>query len=278
MRIEFNGDLVSIKSSNKLIINKDSNSVVCTSQIDKEKVIELNSKNLKLFVNDSVDIVELFSNCNDISYSLVVDENCSVNNTMILRENNYKISKKVEVLNGVSLNEILVDLNKNESNVSLNIDLNGEHIDCYNRVACIASGIRKNYDVRVNHNTPDSKSKLDNHGVATLNGELYFKATGTIAKNAINSSVLQNNKIILFDQESKGEIEPLLLIDNNDVSASHAAAVGKVDDNQIFYMCSRGINEANAKKMIALGYLVPVLEYIKDEDVKEEITKEIEKM
>ena len=90
--------------------------------------------------------------------------------------------------------------------------------------------------------------------------------------------MLQNNKIILFDKESKGDIEPLLLIDNNDLNASHAAAVGKVDDNQIFYLCSRGISESNAKKMIALGYLTPVLEYIKDEDVKKEVEQEIAKI
>ncbi|MBE6124427.1 MAG: SufD family Fe-S cluster assembly protein, partial [Erysipelotrichaceae bacterium] len=120
--------------------------------------------------------------------------------------------------------------------------------------------------------------KLDNHGVATLDGELYFKAIGSIVKNGMKSSMLQNNKIILFDDESKGEIKPLLLIDNNDVNASHAAAVGKVDDNQIFYLCSRGISETNAKKMIALGYLTPVLEYINDEIVKEEISNEIAKI
>ena len=70
----------------------------------------------------------------------------------------------------------------------------------------------------------------------------------------------------------------MLLIDNNDVNASHAAAVGKVDDNQIFYLSSRGISESNAKKMIALGYLTPVLEYINDEDVKKEISEQIANM
>ena len=278
MRLEFNGENVVITSSKNMVFNKEKNSIVVTSDASKEKTIKTTGNNLKIFINSSIDIVELFSACKDLTYSLVIDENCDVNNTMILRNNNEIINKNIESLKGVSLNEILIDLDINSSNVSMNIDLNGENIDCYNRVAAIAAGIVKKYDIRVNHNTPSSKSKLDNHGVATLNGELYFKATGSIVKNGYKSSMLQNNKIILFDKESKGDIEPLLLIDNNDVNASHAAAVGKVDDNQIFYLCSRGISESNAKKMIALGYLTPVLEYIKDEDVKKEVEQEIAKI
>ena len=278
MRIDFVKDNVTIHSEYNVVFNKDTNSVIVTGEKGKEKVINTCSKDLKIFVNGSIDLVETFRDCAMVEYSVIVDENCDVNNTMIVSVNNKDINKKIEVLKGVSLNEILVDLGNNESNISMNIDLNGEHIDCYNRVASIASGVVKNYDIKVNHNTGNSKSKLDNHGVATKDGELYFKATGSIVKNGMKSSMLQNNKIILFDEESKGEIKPLLLIDNNDVSASHAAAVGKVDDNQIFYLCSRGINEAEAKKMIALGYLIPVLEYISDESVKEEISKEIAKI
>lgn len=278
MRLDFVNDVVTIKSEYSIVFNKDTNCITVTGEKVKEKVINTCSKDLKIFVNGSIDLVETFKDCSEVNYSIIVDENCDVNNTMIMGSNNKNINKKMEVLKGVSLNEILVDLGYNQSNISMVIDLNGEHIDCYNRVASIASNVTKNYNIRVNHIVGNSKSKLDNHGVATNSGELYFTATGSIVKNGSKSSMLQNNKIILFDEESKGEIKPLLLIDNNDVNASHAAAVGKVDDNQIFYLCSRGIDEANAKKMIALGYLIPVLEYISDETVKEEISKEIAKI
>ena len=278
MRIEFDGINVKITTSKHVVFNRENNSVICMDLNDKEKVISTVSRNFKLFVNSDMDIVEIFSDCSGISYSMTIDEHCVVNNTIIVKDGNKDINKYIKMLNDVSLNEILVDLGNNDSNITMNIDIDGEHSSCYNRVACMASGIVKNYDIRVNHNTPSSSSKLDNYGVATSNGELYFKATGAIGKDCSKSSMLQNNKIILFDKESKGDIEPLLLIDNNDVNASHAAAVGKVDDYQIFYLCSRGISEANAKKMIALGYLTPVLEYIKDEKVKEDLGNVIAKI
>ena len=278
MRIEFDGFNVKITTSKHVVFNRENNSVICMDLNAKEKVINTVARDLKLFINSSMDIVETFSNCDDLSYSMTIDEYCEVNNTIIVKDNNRNINKHIDVLGDVSLNEILVDLGESSSKVSMNIDLNGEHINCYNRVACMASSIVKNYDIRVNHNTSNSSSKLDNYGVATLNGELHFKATGSIGKECSKSSMLQNNKIILFDDESKGDIEPLLLIDNNDVNASHAAAVGKVDDNQIFYLCSRGISESNAKKMIALGYLTPVLEYIKDVKVKDDLSNIIAKI
>jgi hypothetical protein len=123
MRIEFDGINVKITTSKHVVFNRENNSVICMDLNDKEKVINTISKNFKLFVNSDMDIVEIFSGCSGVSYSMTIDEHCVVNNTIIVEDGNKDINKYIKMLNDVSLNEILVDLGNNDSNISMNIDI-----------------------------------------------------------------------------------------------------------------------------------------------------------
>ena len=67
-----------------------------------------------------------------------------------------------------------------------------------------------------------------------------------------------------------------LKIDENDIEASHAAVVGKINDEHLFYLTSRGISETEAKELITFGYLKPILLGFKEEQVKEHISSLIE--
>ncbi len=62
-------------------------------------------------------------------------------------------------------------------------------------------------------------------------------------------------RVLLLDKKSSAVAEPKLEIENNEVKASHAASVGKIDDDQIFYLKSRGIDEEEAKSIIVEGFL-----------------------
>ena len=66
-----------------------------------------------------------------------------------------------------------------------------------------------------------------------------------------------------------------MCIDENDVEASHAAVVGKINEEHIFYLCSRGLGEEEAKRLITLGYLNPIIAYFDDQRIKEDIANAI---
>ena len=59
--------------------------------------------------------------------------------------------------------------------------------------------------------------------------------------------------------------------------ASHGAVVGKINDEHMFYLTSRGLSEETAKELITLGYLNPILDGFKDESIKEHISSLIER-
>jgi Fe-S cluster assembly protein SufD len=69
----------------------------------------------------------------------------------------------------------------------------------------------------------------------------------------------------------------LLYIDEYDVLASHSAAVGKVNDEHMYYLCSRGLSEEQARGFITRGYLLPVLSYFLDESIKEKAAMTLER-
>ncbi len=81
---------------------------------------------------------------------------------------------------------------------------------------------------------------------------------------------------MVFDEACKGIAKPILKIDENDIEASHAAVVGRINEDHLFYLTSRGLTEAEAKELITLGYLKPILNGFDDEEMKEEISKLIE--
>lgn len=91
----------------------------------------------------------------------------------------------------------------------------------------------------------------------------------------VRSETSQKEKIIVFDPEAVGQCSPILRIDENDVSASHSAIVGKLSDEHLFYMLSRGIDLETAKRLLTLGFLKPITAYF-DEKLSQRILDSIE--
>ncbi|MBR4811819.1 MAG: SufD family Fe-S cluster assembly protein [Bacilli bacterium] len=82
--------------------------------------------------------------------------------------------------------------------------------------------------------------------------------------------------MIVFDPKSDGIASPALVIDDNDVSASHAAVVGRLNEEHLYYLQSRGVSLEEAKRLIASGYLRPIEAGFADENVKNRIDSIIE--
>ena len=79
----------------------------------------------------------------------------------------------------------------------------------------------------------------------------------------------QNSNILLFDKNSLGKNNPVLLIEENDVKASHGSSIGKIDDDTMFYLCSRGLSKIEATNLICLGKVEYLMNKINDEKIKE---------
>ncbi len=211
---------------------------------------------------------------------IFVKEYASLKHNIIIYEEieELVINQNIEISNSGDYTSALLDVSDQNINFNNQIMLNGEYASSYFRSAVVSSKeAKKYYEIATYNNSFYTSSKMDNYGVCKDNSKLEFKGIGTIKKGFKQSNNHQNSKIIVFDELSNANVYPLLYIDEYDVLASHSAAVGKVNDDHMYYLCSRGLNEEQAREFITMGYLLPVLNYFLDENIKEKARKTLER-
>lgn len=183
---------------------------------------------------------------------------------------------KALVDDSASIDFYIVDLVDTNVGLKANIVLYGENASSKWNLSCLSikNNIKK-YTISFNHLGEKSISNMLNYGVSVGQSTLIFDGSSHIEKMANESSASQKAKIIVYDKECKAKANPILKIDNNNISANHAAAVGTLNEEHVFYLLSRGISERNARKLITLGYLTPIFDFFSD-DEKSEFIKLIE--
>lgn len=116
----------------------------------------------------------------------------------------------------------------------------------------------------VHHDTPRCTSNTIARGVNDDESLTVFKGVVNIALNAGNINTDMSLSGLLLSRKSRFHTIPAMEVLNNDVIATHGAAVSKVDPDQIFYMQSRGINREDAEHMVASGYFEPAISKIRN--------------
>lgn len=123
----------------------------------------------------------------------------------------------------------------------------------------------KSFKFDVNHLGINTYSRTKMNGVNFSNGTLRFLGSSFIKNGAHNSDTRQEGKITNLSPLSISEVSPALLIKENDVKASHGAALGAYNPTELYYLMSRGITMEESKKLITYGSLLPIIESLKDE-------------
>lgn len=226
-----------------------------------------------------VNITCLFNSENDLNINYQINENCDINELMVseIDDLKIKINKHVIVEKEASYEVSSGFFNDSDIMLNVNIDLNGQNASAIHNVAVISRNKNeKIFNVTINNNVLNTIGNLSNFGVVKDSGKLLFNGTGNIVKGASQSQAHQESKIITFDPGVEAQANPFLIIDESDVEASHAASVGKMDENQLYYLQSRGINKENASRLITYGYLKPILKKITDENLRSKLEDLIE--
>ena len=187
------------------------------------------------------------------------------------------VNIEINLYKNSSLKAYFADFSKEVINLNCVINLENEGATAYFKLASLAANKDlKNIDVSIKHLSPRTYGKVDNYGVCKDEAKMTFLGTSHIMKNSIKSKTQQNAKIMVFDEASNAIAKPILKIDENEIEASHAAVVGKINDEHLFYLTSRGISEQEAKELITFGYLKPILLGFKEEQIKNHISSLIE--
>ena len=115
------------------------------------------------------------------------------------------------------------------------------------------------------------------HGVMKENASSVFNGIGYIKHGGTKSVANQESRVLMLSENARGDANPILLIDEDDVEAGHAASVGRVDPEQLYYLMSRGISRTEAERLVIHGFLDPVVRELPIEDVKRQLREMIER-
>ncbi|MCE7786111.1 Fe-S cluster assembly protein SufD [Staphylococcus xylosus] len=114
------------------------------------------------------------------------------------------------------------------------------------------------------------------HGVMLESASTVFNGIGYIKHGGTKSNANQESRVLMLSENARGDANPILLIDEDDVEAGHAASVGRVDPEQLYYLMSRGISRKEAERLVIHGFLDPVVRELPIEDVKRQLREVIE--
>jgi len=135
---------------------------------------------------------------------------------------------------------------------------NGSQSDT--KVICVGTGEQTlSITTRTIHHGQASDSEMLTRAVMRDSATAIINGITKIEKGATKANGQQAEKVLMLSPSARGDANPILLIDEDDVKAGHAASVGQVSPEQIFYMMSRGITREEATKLIIYGFLAPVV-------------------
>lgn len=242
----------------------------------KAKILNFSSKNKADFLvneNENNSYI-LVSPEGDISFT--VKDNAYLKLAIVNQKDNVAMIKG-SIGKNSKLEVYYADFAEANNQIKTDIDLAGEHSSLYWHLASLSKGKgKKTYEVSVSHNNLDTKSQIDNYGVCKDEAKLNFSGIVHIKNGAHQSVAHQNAKIIIFDDDTDAIAKPILKIDDNDIEASHASSVGKISDDELFYLTSRGLSMETARELITFGYLKPIISGFDDEEIAKQLTSDVE--
>lgn len=208
--------------------------IVITPIRDTKLEISYNIPNFKADV-----IVNMAEDVNFEIFELRESENVKVKYEYNLEKmSNLKISK-------------FYDVSKVKELDTINLNGEGSYVEYV--LKTIATD-KQDFNLRLYHNAKGTISKVVNNGV-NVSGSIDFKVEGIVPKGISGCELNQNSRIVTFN-DNVCKIDPIFLIDDNDVIADHSALIGRFSEEELFYLKLRGIDHNSAINLLVKGFLL----------------------
>lgn len=239
-------------------------------------VTEENSTLTLIFDYTTIDDVDAFHNGVTKVYA---KEGSTVNITKVQRMNDKSLnfdSIAVYTSYGAKVNYIQAELGAKKTITNYLNNLNEENSETNVNTIYLGDGDRDiDLSYLINHIGRRSLSNIEAKGALMDNSRKVFRGTIDFKKGSSHSKGREEEYAILLDKSVKSAAIPLLLCTEEDVDGQHAASAGKIDENKLFYLMSRGLDEKEAKKLIVEASFDSIINKIPSMDLKEIISKEI---
>lgn len=130
---------------------------------------------------------------------------------------------------------------------------------------------------RIDHAVPNTTSDEVYKGVLDGNSHAVFNGKVFVHQDAQKTDSSQSNKNLLLSRSCEIDTKPELEIYADDVKCAHGSTVGQIDEQQLFFLRARGLDETSARSLLTYAFAVDVLQRIKAENIRQGLSNVIEK-
>src|SRR3989344_2566510 len=223
--------------------------------------------------NSKINILEILNNGNNMFRNGFV-EVYAINSSTV---NFFSLQNLKSNVNNFSTKKAFIgkDAQCNFYNFDFGSALNHSHVEskiidsgASSNIKCIYfSNEKQHFDLSYNtiHKAENTFSTIYARGVLDDYSNAIYKGLIRIESNAPNSSGYQKEDVLLVSENAKADSIPNLEIENNDVKCSHGATISHLDNEKMFYLMSRGINEKESAMIMIEGFLLGLIDNIDDE-------------
>ena len=188
-----------------------------------------------------------------------------------------QLIRDIEVQSGQRKDMVLLMFPGVSCDIKLDVRLTGEGAEANVYGAYVCGGDEKvKIAVDMHHDMPHCNSRQLFKGIAGGVSKVDFYGKIIVAQDAQRIEAYQENHNILLTDGAKVDTKPQLEIYADDVKCSHGATIGRLNEEEQFYMRSRGISLEDAKVLQMISFVAPVLENIPDETQREALAAQLE--
>ncbi len=127
----------------------------------------------------------------------------------------------------------------------------------------------------IDHALPNCVSHQNYKGVLNDKSRGVFNGKVFVRENASGTDAQQSNKNLLLSNDARVDTKPQLEIYNDDVKCAHGATVGQLEEEELFYLLSRGLNESLARNLLTYGFAEEIVNKIEIESIKKQLDEAV---
>lgn len=169
-----------------------------------------------------------------------------------------------------------ITLGASLSRHAITISLTEEGAECWvDGLYFVGTGQHADTHSLIDHLKPNCTSRQNYKGILDGKSRAVFNGRVFVHKDARLTDAIQSNKNLLLSNESRVDTKPQLEIFNDDVKCAHGTTVGQLEEEELFYLTSRGLHTDLARNLLTYGFAEEIVEKIKIPSIKAQLDEAI---
>lgn len=185
---------------------------------------------------------------------------------------------KISVGERARVEFVSADIGRGNYSADVEIDLAGDDSVADFEAVYFGDGDRRldfNYVIR--QRGKRTQATMNVRGALTAHCDKIFRGTLDFQRGAKGSTGRELEEVVILSPGTRNRSVPLMLAAEDDVDGHHAVSVGRLDEEKIFYLMSRGLDKSEAERLIVEAAFTPVVEKIPDENLRAELLENLQR-